>query len=148
MARYLKSIDPYHHPVTTSFGNSEGDPNDDALPELNYVQTHNYDSRDIAAMAARYSQEKARKYGKPHYIGEFGADVEGHADAADRSGTHFHNGLWAPLFSLSAGTGMLWWWDNYVDPQNLYHEFRPVARFARGVPWNRLRWSPLAVEEI
>jgi hypothetical protein len=40
--------------------------------------------------------------------------------------------LWAAPFAGYAGTGMYWWWDNYIDPNNLWGEFRPVADFFAG----------------
>jgi hypothetical protein len=129
MARYLRGIDPYRHLITTSFAGSEGDAAVDGLPEMDYVQTHNYGSKDVAEMASGYGLRKAAKYGKPHYIGEFGVDVYGKDNKGDPTGIHLHNGLWAPVVSLSAGTGMLWWWDNFVHPSDLYHHFKPVAAF-------------------
>lgn len=146
MARFIRRIDPYRHLITTSYAGSEGDVNVDGLPEMDYVQTHNYGSRDVAQTLSDYCLRKAQKYGKPHYVGEFGVDWQGKGNAADPTGVHLHNGLWAPIFSLSAGTGMLWWWDNYVDPMNLYHHFAPVAKFVKDVKWTEHQWKPLQTE--
>jgi hypothetical protein len=30
---------------------------------------------------------------------------------------------------------MLWWWDNYVDPMNLYFRFRGASRFTEDIDW-------------
>jgi hypothetical protein len=148
MARFVRSIDPHRHLLTTSFAGSAGDARVDALPELDYVQTHNYGSRDVAETLSDFCLRKAAKFGKPHYVGEFGVDAGGGGNASDPTGVHLHNGLWSPVFSLSAGTGMLWWWDNYVEPKNLYHHFAPVARFVKDVRWNEHQWKPLKVESL
>ena len=57
-----------------------------------------------------------------------------------------HNGLWAPLALGSAGTGMLWWWFNYIDPKDLYFQFRPVAEFVKGIPWTTAGFEKANVE--
>jgi hypothetical protein len=143
MARFLRGIDPYRHLITTSFAGSEGDAAVDGLPEMDYVQTHNYGSKDVAEMASGYGLRKAAKFNKPHYLGEFGVDVYGKDNKGDPAGVHLHNGLWAPIVSLSSGTGMLWWWDNYVHPSNLYYHFKPVAAFVKDVDFNRRTWAAI-----
>jgi hypothetical protein len=148
MAGFVRSVDPYRHLLTTSFAGSAGDASIDALPEMDYAQTHNYGSRDVAATLSDFCLRKAAQFRKPHYVGEFGVDAGGRGNGSDPMGVHLHNGLWAPVFSLSAGTGMLWWWDNYVDPQNLYHHFAPVARFVKSVDWTKHQWKPLKVESL
>jgi hypothetical protein len=145
MARYLRGLDPYAHLITTSWAGTEGDPAIDGLPEMDYIQSHQYGARDAAAYMARICLEKVARYGKPHYFGEYGTGTEAEGTAADRSGIHLHNGLWSGLMSNAAGTGMLWWWDNYVDPLDLYHHFRPIAEFARGLPLNTTDFRPVSV---
>ena len=49
MARYLRELDPYDHLITTSWAGTEGDPDVDALPEMDYIQSHQYGARDAAA---------------------------------------------------------------------------------------------------
>jgi hypothetical protein len=125
MARQLRGLDPYHHLITTSFSGSAGKPSIDRLPELDFVQTHTYGARDLPAEILSRQQQKAA-YGKPHYVGECGI---GDRQNADKSGIGLHNALWSGLFSGGAGTGMLWWWDNYIDPNNLYYHFSALGRF-------------------
>lgn len=143
MARYLRSVDPWVHLITTSHARTEGDPAVDSLPEMDLVQSHHYGSHDLAGIIARVSREKAAAYGKPHYFGEFGADWLAYGDLTDADGVHLHNGLWAAMLSGSAGTAMLWWWDNYVDPQQLYYHFAPVAAFAETVDWLHGGYAPV-----
>ncbi len=143
MARYLRSIDPWDHLITTSFARTAGDPAVDGLPEMDYVQSHRYGAVDVAENIHRVCIEKSRKYDKPHYFGEFGTDWQAKNTRADTDGIHLHNGLWSAVVSGAAGTSMLWWWDNYVEPRDLYHHFRPVAEFVKGIPFNRVKYRPL-----
>ncbi len=135
MARYLRELDPWDHLITTSFARTEGDPAVDGLPEMDFVQSHNYGSADVASTISRYSADKAAAYGKPHFFGEFGTDVFGEGNTSDPQGLHLHNGLWSAMLSGDAGTAMLWWWDSYVHPRNLYPRFAALAAFADGVDW-------------
>ena len=148
MARYLRGLDPYAHLITTSWAGTAGDAAVDGLPEMDYIQSHQYGARDPAAYMARICIEKAKRYGKPHYFGEYGTGTEAQGTTADTSGIHLHNGLWSGLMSNGAGTGMLWWWDNYVEPLDLYHHFRPVAEFVRGLPLNTTDFRPVSVAGI
>jgi hypothetical protein len=38
---------------------------------------------------------------------------------------------------------MTWWWDLYVDTQNLYPLFTPVAAVAEQIDWAQRSWTPL-----
>ncbi len=131
MCDYIRSIDPWQHLRTTSFAYSSGKPEIDSLSQMDYVQTHNYGSRDIAGALSGW-QVKKEVYRKPHYVGEFGADTEGKANM-EANGIALHNGIWSTLLSGSAGTGMLWWWDSRIHPGNLYHHFASLSGFIKGV---------------
>lgn len=144
MARYLRDLDPYDHLITTSWARTAGDPNVDALPELDYIQSHQYGAHDAAWYLMKVSREKNATFGKPHYFGEFGTGTRAEGTREDVDGIHLHNGLWSGVFAPAAGTGMLWWWDNYVEPRDLYHLFTPVAKFVQGIPYNTVRYAPLA----
>ena len=54
MSFYLRSIDVYDHPISTSFSNSDGDQAIQASTALDFTMTHNYGSSDIAAITAQY----------------------------------------------------------------------------------------------
>jgi hypothetical protein len=135
MATYLRACDPWAHPITTSFSNTEGDKAVDKLTMLDFLQSHMYGAPDIAAAIANVDRSKVTEYRKPHYIGEFGIHWLPDDNASDPDGLHLHNGLWASMLSGSAGTAMVWWWDSYIEPRDLYHHFAPVAAFARDIDW-------------
>lgn len=141
MARYLKDVDPNRHLVSTSFANSEGDSLIDALPEIDFVQTHNYGANDLAAELSVWNIEKDRRYKKPHFIGEFGLHWQGTGNEKDKSGSHIREAIWASAVSRSAGTGMTWWWDTYIDPQELWQLYKPLSQFVADVEWNRRRFK-------
>jgi hypothetical protein len=109
---------------------------------MEFLQSHNYGSRDIAGMVNDWSRRQIGKYGKPYYLGEYGADVRG--ELADREGVQLHNGLWAGMLSGCPGTAMLWYWD-WVEASDLYREFAPVSAFAADVNWAGENYRPVQV---
>ncbi len=144
MGRYLRDIDPYDHLITTSWAGTKGDPAVDALPELDYVQSHQYGARDAADYMIEVCRQKTAAFGKPHYFGEYGTGTRAEGTREDVDGIHLHNGLWSGIFGNAAGTAMLWWWDNYVEPHNLYPLFTPVAQYVQGIPFHTVRYTPPA----
>lgn len=143
MTDYLKSIDPYGHLVTTSYAHDNEDPEVWSYPEIDITQTHFYNNvpnieRVLAGGVRRYLDD----FEKPTLTGEFG--LGGSADLAnnDPDGIHLHNSLWGALMAGGMGTGMTWWWDNYVHPLDLYFHFEGVAQFSRYVPFVEKNLSP------
>ncbi|MCA1595638.1 MAG: hypothetical protein LC772_04345, partial [Chloroflexi bacterium] len=148
MGDYLEQHDPYQHLRTTSVWIPAGDPALDRLPELDFVQTHAYDENDFATFIPR-TEEQKKIYGKPHWFGEFGVGYANENGTnlppreSDPTGIGIHNGAWASLMSGCAGTAMVWYWDDMVDPLNLYHIYQPVARFVASLPLQKERSAPL-----
>ncbi|HPP74921.1 MAG TPA: DUF5060 domain-containing protein [Armatimonadota bacterium] len=71
MSDYLRNIDPWKHLHATSIGNSNGEKQFDQLPQMDFVQTHNYTTHDFTALFTEI-QKKKEYYKKPHFISEFG----------------------------------------------------------------------------
>ncbi|MBM3500149.1 MAG: DUF5060 domain-containing protein [Armatimonadetes bacterium] len=140
MAAYLKSIDPYRHLVTTTYGYPEVW----NLPDIDFTQTHMYGTgeqrHDGAPEIARLCREHTEQFGKPHFVGEFGIDWQKSDGDHDPQGhgINLHNGLWSSMASRGMGGAAIWYWDGYVHPKNLYHEFTALARFAGDILWNKL----------
>ena len=124
MGAYLRQIDPWQHLITTSWRDRETF----ALPEIDLVQGHSYFGPEFDA--AEYSVEDTdhlmKGFAKPYFFGEQG--IEGPV-SVDPEGKHFHDCLWATAMSGAAGTGMYWWWHNYIEPYNLYGQYTGLARF-------------------
>jgi hypothetical protein len=38
---------------------------------------------------------------------------------------------------------MPWWWDTYLDPNDLYSIYTPLALYTQGIPWNNLNLQPI-----
>lgn len=157
MVDELYALDPYDRLVTTSLG---GVPTIlefllDCNPyrplwemsEMDFVQIHFYTVGEIPVNFASLFPllvENMWCYGKPTLIAEAGVDFRGPVEtvAADPEGVGFHDMLWAGIFSGSFGTGMSWWWDNVIDPEDLYFHFGPVALFVDGVVFDREGFLP------
>ncbi|MBN1794198.1 MAG: DUF5060 domain-containing protein [Candidatus Omnitrophica bacterium] len=147
MDRYLTTLDPYNHMRTTSFYKDDH-PDVWSLDQISFTQLHIYNQRNYAeffspegnnGIPGKYKKktfERSRamveKYNKPFLVGEFGW-IDELIRRLDQDGIHLHNALWASILSYQAGTPMVWYWDLYVHPNNLYYHFKAVARFLEGV---------------
>jgi len=136
MSDYLRGIDPNRRLQTTSFASSPGVPVIDKLKQLDYTQTHAYGLSDGAPELTGFQKIK-QGYGKPSYVGEFGADAGGPDRKVDPDGILLHDGMWSTLMTGSAGSAMLWWWDNHIAPGNLYYHFAALSAFVKGVDFPR-----------
>ncbi len=148
MARYLRQIDPMQHPISTSYAGPGGDDAMWQLPEMEFTQSHQYGAKDIAESVHRWTQRNTNEFGKPFIFGEFGTDSSGPKKEKDPDGIGLHNGIWASTLSGSAGTAMLWWWDNYIDPNDLYYHFQPLSQFVEDVDWTRSNFRDAEVGAI
>ena len=126
MGGFLKRLDPWRHLVTSSWRDRKMF----ALPEIDIVQGHSY--FDPEWDAAQYSLEETdhlmRGFGKPFFFGEQG--IEGPV-SVDPEGRHFHDTVWATALSGAAGTGLYWWWHNYIEPFDLYRHYAPAGQVRR-----------------
>ena len=139
MAEYIKEIDPYNHLVTTSFANPDLDPEVWALREIDIVTVHRYGPqgfRDVAGSICKLIVDKWKRYSKPVIVTEFGVDWRWWGEPyyyEDREGVGLHNGLWSAVMAGSPATAMSWWWDNYIQPYDLYYHFRAIANYLKGL---------------
>ncbi|MCZ7599408.1 MAG: hypothetical protein M5U09_19160 [Gammaproteobacteria bacterium] len=149
MARHLRSIDPWQHLITTSTARPAGDPRLDALPELEFVQTHHYGAKDMARDLGADRESKAAAQDRPHFLGEFGIGHSGSdTRQTDPTGIHLHNGLFSCVGQMQAGTPMTWWWDSYVDPQNLYPIYASFVAWIDGFDFVAQHARPLPAKVV
>jgi len=149
MTGYLKSIDPYRRPVTTSYS-WDDKPEVWELPNIDLVQRHMYgqgDTIDFVSMIEG-NATKLQGYGKPRLIGEFGItwkepDIK--LDTA-RLGTPLHDALWASIMSGDCGAALTWWWDNYLEPLDLWPAFTGISKFVASVDFVHSGFSPLKLK--
>jgi hypothetical protein len=126
MSTYLKSIDPYDHPVTTSVSHREitGLFN---VTNLDFVQKHMYRSTgNIPSVIA----DVQLRYNKPFVVGEFGYDWDWN-NINDAIGPEldfdFKRGLWYGLFSSTPVLPMSWWWE-FFDTRGTSSYFKAVRK--------------------
>jgi hypothetical protein len=148
MAVFLRSIDPYRHPITTSFWSKTGPAAFWEIPEIDIVQTHCYTNNDanVAEQVREYCLQQWRAFSKPHIFGEFG--IRSHDTTADKDprGWALHNAFWAAIASGCDGIPMPWWHENYIDPLNLYGHFTAIRRFTEGLPFGTAVWRQVETE--
>ncbi|MBA3974607.1 MAG: hypothetical protein C0504_10370 [Candidatus Solibacter sp.] len=139
MAGYLQSIDPWRHLITTSWRDARMF----ALPEIGIVQAHSYwgSEYDAATYTMQDTDHLMRPYGKPFFFGEQGVENPAEAVKLDPEGRHFHDTIWASALSGAAGTGLYWWWHNYVESLNLYPHYKPLAEFLKGEDLAARKWA-------
>ena len=145
MAAYLKRHDPNRHLVSTTYGDAATW----KCPDVDFTMTHMYGQAGNTADFTRQIEREAHAalpYDKPYLLAEFGIDWQTGDQRWDRkrSGLNMHNGAWAAMMSGAAGTAMLWYWDSYVHPSNLYHILTPVRKFADAVDWSKTPFRPIS----
>ncbi len=140
MAEYVRSIDVHERLVTTSSTRSFPEKVVDAFksPAMDIVMFHEYNKLDMAPYVIDLHEATVEYYQKPVVLGEFGIEYRG-ADRtfkADSQHIGLHNGIWAGWFSETPVIPLSWWWDNYIDPLNLWSEFANLSRFAAAMDFN------------
>jgi len=129
----MHRFDPYQHPITSSWSSVR-------LTELwqesslDLVQHHTYEADDVARTVntARIPVKHILR-DKPLLVSEIGLNAGGAvtADAIER--IHLHNALWAPLMLGTAGSGMYWWWDTWLDPNNHWGRLHRLVHLCRAL---------------
>ena len=144
MADYIRSLDPYHRPLTTSLGKIVESLYQGVFEHLDIVQQHNYQNIYKAASREQFSHvlmqasAAARQAfsDKPFFMGEFAFSQSkpGHSYAEkDPHGIDIHNSLWSSLFSCSMGPASFWYWD-FLRKANLFDCFKPMTAFCENMP--------------
>ncbi len=144
MAQYLLALDPNRHLINSNYGNLDGQKEVDDLPGIDLVATNLYTRHDSASSALWAARFMTARRAKPYLLTEFGL---GHYDRwkqNDPTGLALHDGLWGCAFGGAAGGAMVWEWDDWVAPCDLYHLYAPFASVMKDVPFSRYTWKPVA----
>lgn len=146
MADFLREKDPNGHLITTSFADTGRDDETWNHPDIVPTQTHIYtQASNIEQVVAKNTLRYVQQYGKPALNAEFGLGIAGDLlPGLDPQGIHFHNSLWAALFSGALGGGMSWWWDSYIAPRQLYAHYTPLAAFVEKTHFVQEDFRPAA----
>ncbi len=147
MARVLRDLDPYDHPITTSCWTTVGWPTLWNAPGIDFVQSHHYSNSkvDMAQRTIDICRQKRTDYpGRLHLFGEMGINSRFRADFGDDedpTGVHLHNQNWAALFEGAASVPANWWHESYFRKHNLYPRFAGLAKFVAAIDLGRA-WQP------
>ena len=132
MANYMKSVDTHDHLVTTSFSRPLSGMETFQLQEIDYSQTHTY-TYDFKTALFTIPSYKIDQLNKPHVTGEIGGAIElAEEEVKDKMGIRLHQVLWYSFFSQASSSGMYWWWDEYVNKNNLYSVFENYNKLVNG----------------
>lgn len=124
MASYIKQVDSHKHLVTTSFSKRLAGTKVFSLPDIDYSQTHVY-TEDFYQALFTFPFVKMKQFKKPHLTAEIGGLIEkGEEEVKDKQGIRIHNALWYAFFSCAPSSAMYWWWDEYVEKNDLYYHFK------------------------
>ena len=144
MMAYLHQVDPFDHLVTTSADVADAT---NADPRMAFTHAHLYGDGTQPQMldAVVDAVRRHARFGKPVVISEIGLDGGNGDEGYDPRGvgTPLHNALWSAALSGSAGGSMHWWWDKYVGPLDLWHEYAALSQFAATVDWAGRDYRPL-----
>ena len=144
MSTYLKALDVNKHLVTTSYSQAGYDANTWKLPNIDFTQIHTYNSvPNLESLLVGSDVNYLSSYHKPVLNGEFGLGPDGTVlSTDDPTGVHIHNAIWATALGGALGTAMTWWWDNYIEPQNLYFHYKPISSFIQSLPLKDSNYKP------
>ena len=110
MSEYLKTIDPYKRPITTSISHFDV-AGLNSIPHIDFNQKHIYKNTGIIpATIIDYT----KRYNKPYVIGEYGYEWDwskNFNDFGSDMDSDFKRGLWFGLFSPTPILPLSWWWE-------------------------------------
>ena len=147
MGRRLRSIDPYHHLISSSFTGSSTRPGLYSLPEIDFAQYHSYNENHPAQMLSEKTQQFFDQYHKPFLVSEYGTDWKGWKPDTDPHFRALHQAIWSGAFTGAAGTGMTWWWEE-IHKANLYGNWSALSDFLAGTGMGRKDMRPAKFESI
>ncbi|TVR14740.1 MAG: hypothetical protein EA401_03870, partial [Planctomycetota bacterium] len=154
---FLAEHDPYQRLRTVSWLRERW-PEMLALPNLTLLQVHRYiphlehvgpsDSDVIAAMLSdvihlRHAQRPFIFMEVGHH-GHDDSDVPG--NHLDRSGVALLQKSWAGFLLGGAGTGMSWWWDSWLEDNDLWRLYAPMQRAFSLIQWDDPGLRPMPVD--
>ncbi len=137
MAEYIKSIDVHERLVSTSGTRGLPEKLVEAFksPAMDFVMYHDYNALNIAPHFTDLHEAMIEYYQKPFVLGEFGVEFRGGdlTYQVDPQHIGLHNGIWSGWFNETPIIPLSWWWDNYIDPHNLWSEYVKLSRFAEKI---------------
>ena len=118
MSQYLKSVDPYHHLVTTSISHRQvAGLYSVASMDFNQIHIYGHDGQSHVATFPEVIRQNSSRFDKPFVVSEYGFEWDwskNFDDFATNMDGDFKKGLWLGLFSPTPILPMSWWWE-YFD---------------------------------
>src|SRR5579859_786423 len=150
---YLRTIDPYKHPITAGLRDSSKSALLDKAV-LDFFQVRYYQRRPIEPAADQVTGalnalgSVLGSADRPVVLSEFSLNPWFEPTADDPTGVHVRETMWASALSGAGGSGTSWWWDTYLFPQDLTGMFAPLAAFTQGIPWNTSNLQPVGASVV
>lgn len=156
-ATFMKSIDQDQHLISSSLSWSDWD-DVMAAQGLDLVQVHTYippfknldplQKDGILPLQARIPQltRLARPYSFSE-LGYQGSNEHNDGHLADPHGLLLRQQLWASFLLGSYGSGMTWWWDTYIDKNNLWKLYQPFTKSCAYIDWQDPQLKPLQANQ-
>ena len=150
---YILDNDPDQRLITISLSR-EVWPDLFAQPAIDLVQVHRYvpsyglqqtgyhDAVDLLDEA----MDPYRDIGKPMLaseVGHHGNEEINPGNRVDKEGIVLWQQAWSGLLLGGYGSGMNWWWDNYITSQDLWHLYTPLAKVVAEIDWHDGMLQPM-----
>ncbi len=145
MAHYLETIDIFNHIIHTNDGAFNGSDRMHTLPEMEIVSTNTYAIKDISYLASVWTKYMIEKFHKPYILTEYGMGHNpppGGYGAMDPERRMVHNGLWSPVMSGSAATGMPWE-ANWLNDSIFFTYIQAVHKIVHDIPFSKREWKQI-----
>lgn len=135
MASFVKEIDPYPHLTTTSYKHLFGDGYHLNLIEFANPHSYDYFRGNVSLELSKNINELYQLYQKPILHSEIGFNWRsGHKTRKlDPLGISFKQGLWGGALGGGAGSAFSWWWDSFIEPNNLYKHYSGISKYLSDV---------------
>ena len=146
MSTYIRSIDPFHHLISTSsaFSTKPSDFYKSLYHSMDFVQFHHYGNIQKAKSKEERSYQLLNLANtahdcypdKPCFIGEFGfGQSSSLIKYQDKDPYCFdaHNCLWASAFYGTMGPASFWFWD-HLEKNDLLRIYEPLLKFCQKLP--------------
>lgn len=125
-AETIRGLEGALHPVSFSYSLPPQAVEGQAWEGADFTQIHSYLLSDVEPVITGVAAS-LEDHGGPVLVGEWGLDWFGNSDREDREGLAWHNASWAALASGSAGNALTWWWDDHVEPDDLWWRLEGLA---------------------
>ena len=150
---FFKTHDQDQHLRTISLANKQwpaiiGHPGLDLLqfhsyiPPLNDLKEVHKDGVNLLAREIPALLELERPFCFSE-VGFNGTNDDNEGNDLDYQGLLLQQQAWAGLLLGGYGSGMSWWWDTYIAPNDLWHHYQHMATICRGIDWRDGQLRPL-----